>query len=88
MSGFLTNGVPTLTAISGGEMIPVDTKNTQGEQPESGSLTLLQIATQTLKLQSTASAAPVAGTRYFIPFYVGDTEQMRRPRLPSPRLTL
>ena len=76
MSGFITNGVPTLTALVGNEQLYIDTENTQGEQPESGSLTLLQLATELLKLQSATSAAPVAGTRYFIPFSIGTVTQL------------
>ncbi len=70
MSGFLTSGVPNIVIANGAERLPIDTGNLAGENPESGSIRMLQLATMLAKLQNTVSATPTASTRYFITFQI------------------
>ena len=70
MSGFLTNGVPNIVIASGVEQLPIDTQNTAGENPESGSITLAQLAAFMKVLNSTADHATVSGTRYYVNYSV------------------
>lgn len=69
MSGWLTNGVPNLSIITGAEQFPVDTQNAGGAVPQSGSVTIAQLAAAIAYFGNTLSTTPTAGTR----FYVGVT---------------
>lgn len=44
MSGWLTNGVPQLTSVDAAFQLPADTENANGGYPQSGYLTLGQVA--------------------------------------------
>ena len=70
MSGLFGNW-PTIGAYDGTETGVLDTGNLAGENPESGKMTLLQLATAMKNLGSTVSHATVAGTRYYQNFSLG-----------------
>lgn len=65
MSGFLFNGVPQIGLFTGAELMGVDTQNTQGLNPESGTFNLAQLATIMGMLGNRLSHATVAGTIYY-----------------------
>jgi hypothetical protein len=76
MSGFLTNGVPNIVVSVGVEELPIDTTNAAGENPESGSVTMLQLATMLKRLAAVADHATVAGSRYYISLNIGVQTQI------------
>lgn len=76
MSGFLTNGVPTIAALTGAETLPVDTNNVAGENPESGAITSLQLGLALQALAETVSHAFVAGSRYYVSYQLGVEQQL------------
>lgn len=67
MPGFLSSGIGTLAALTGKEILAVDTLNPNGQNPESGSISLLQLAVALNLFTSNLAAGKttVAGTRYY-----------------------
>lgn len=75
MSGFINNGVPQVPVLAGNELFNMDTQNTQGENPESGSIAALQLAMLLSSLNVSIDKTPVAGTRYYTNVTVGQQQQ-------------
>lgn len=73
MPGFLTNAVSRIVGFTGKETIPVDTNLPAGQNPETGSLSLTQLAVMLNFLSQNLAAGKtmVAGTRYFGSFTIG-----------------
>ncbi len=71
MSGYTTNGLPALGLLTGVETMPADTNNTQGIAPESGAISLMQLATLVKQLGNSADKTTVAGSRYASTVQVG-----------------
>lgn len=75
MSGFINNGLPQIQQAAGNELMNMDTQNAAGENPESGSISLVTLALQLQLLGATADKTPVAGSRYFTSVVVGSQTQ-------------
>jgi hypothetical protein len=73
MSGYLTNGLPMLAGITGNERLPVDTQLSNGQNPQSSAMSLIQLAAALSFLSNSASTTPVAGTRYYASVQIGAT---------------
>lgn len=73
MSGFSTNGLPSLANPTGAERLAVDTGLVNGQNPQSAALTLMQLALAVTILQNNTSLTPVAGTRYYASTQIGIT---------------
>ena len=71
MPGWLTNGVFQLNTATGAETVNLDTNKAAGSNPQTGDMTLVQLATQALFLSNNASKTTVAGTRYYVQYPVG-----------------
>jgi len=73
MPGFLTSGVPNISLFTGAEQLPVDTQNSAGQNPESGSVTLTQLGVMLNFLTQNLAAGKtmVAGTRYYGSINIG-----------------
>lgn len=71
MSGFLFNGVPQLALFTGAELMGMDTLNSQGRNPESGTFNLASLAIAMQFLGNSLSKTMVAGTMYYGGITVG-----------------
>lgn len=69
MPGWLTNGVPAASTLTGIEQISVDSELPGGAAPQTGMVSLVALAAAMNYLANNASTTPVNGTR----FYVGVT---------------
>jgi hypothetical protein len=72
MSGFFVNGMDTLPVFTGAERLPLDTQLANGVSPQSASVSTERLATLALYYSNNTSKTPVAGSRYFRSFHVGD----------------
>ncbi len=72
MSGYITNGVPNVTVLTGNEQASFDTQAANGSNPQTGSLTLQEIATGVLYYGSVLEKTMVAGTRYYTSVVIGN----------------
>lgn len=78
MPGFLTNGINNLVLTLGGQIEgSFDTNNAAGLNPETGALSILQLAIASNYLLQflAAGKTTVAGTRYYSNFSVGQATQ-------------
>lgn len=57
MAGWLTDGMSTLTSLTGLETAPFDTNSASGENPQTGALTTGQLASGATQVTATATAA-------------------------------
>lgn len=71
MSGWLSNGLPLLTSVTGNEQFTVDTETAAGAQPETGAVSLQQLAAMVLFFSNNSSKTTVAGTIYYGSFTIG-----------------
>jgi hypothetical protein len=71
MSGWLTNGVPNLPFLTGAEQFSVDTENSGGAVPQTGSVTIAQLVAAVAYFGNTLSKTPVDGTRYYVGVTIG-----------------
>ena len=76
MPGFLTNGLPLETVLSGAEQLNIDTMLPQGEDPASAALTTLQMALFAKLAAAPLDKTTVAGSRYYTGVSVGTTVQV------------
>lgn len=65
MAGWTTAGVPTLTTLTGNEQGSFDTETAGGVSPQTGAISVQQLAVEASMLTSNTSKTMVAGTRYF-----------------------
>ena len=72
MSGWLTNGAPVIPVLTGNETLPLDTNLANGINPQSAGVSLIELATTIAMLTNNASTTPVAGTRYYSRFVIGN----------------
>lgn len=56
MAGWLTDGMSTLTSLTGLETAPFDTNNPSGENPQTGALTTAQIASGATQVTTSGTA--------------------------------
>jgi len=71
MSGWLTNGVPNISVITGAEQGNFDSEQAQGAAPQTGSLTLMDIVMAAKILGNSADKTTVAGSRYYVGVSLG-----------------
>jgi hypothetical protein len=76
MSGWLTNGVPLIGAVTGSERFPLDTQQAAGRAPESAAMSLMRLSAFVSYASNYASTTPVAGTRYFAAVTIGSDQQI------------
>lgn len=65
MAGWLTNGYQNLATVYGGEKLPVDTSYPAGQNPQSGKINFITLATAVAFFSNFASKTTVASTRYY-----------------------
>ncbi len=73
MSGFLTNGLPSLALLTGKEEFAVDSELTAGGQPQSEKIALYKLALLMTTMMNSLSHTPVAGTIYYSQYNIGFT---------------
>ena len=71
MAGFLTNDVPNIPVFDGGETFPIDTNQAAGENPESGSMNLAQLAVALAILGNRLSVLGINGQRFVAGINIG-----------------
>lgn len=71
MSGINTNGLPQTAALYGSELFVLDTETAQGVAPQSGSISLAQLAIADKFYGNVLDKTTVAGSRYFTQVNVG-----------------
>lgn len=71
MAGWLTNGVPNVVTTTGTEQASFDTGLSEGQNPQTASVTLQQLATFAAYYNSHSSKTMVAGSRYYSSFNIG-----------------
>lgn len=76
MSGFINNGVPEIAVVDEAGLLNIDTQYAAGQNPESGSLSMLRLSTMIAFLQNYANHTPVSGTRYYRKFTLGSQVQL------------
>ena len=72
MAGWTTNGVPSVTVLTGNEQSTFDTQAANGSNPQTGSLSLQEIATGVLFYGNILEKTMVAGTRYYTSVEIGN----------------
>ena len=72
MSG-LYPGFPQRSVFTGNEIMPMDTENAQGINPETATVSLLALAAAVSFLSNSTSETTVAGSRYFSSYAVGSS---------------
>ena len=72
MPGWLTDGVPQLTLTSGAEQISADTEQSSGSYPQTGSLSLQQLALLVSFYGNDLDKTMVAGSRYYSSIVIGN----------------
>ena len=75
MSGFINNGLPQVPVLTGNELFNLDTQNTQGENPESGAVSALQLAMLLSSINVSVDKTTVAGSRYYTNVTIGQLQQ-------------
>lgn len=70
---FLTNQLPSVATFTGAEEAAFDTYLGSGAQPQSVKLALYKLALLMTCLGNGLSKTMVAGTRYYVGFFIGDT---------------
>lgn len=71
MSGWLSNGVPSLNTLNGAETQNIDSNYSNGTNPQTGSLNMAQQAILLDLLSNTADKTMVSGTRYYSSINIG-----------------
>lgn len=71
MSGWLTDGVPLLSLITGSETLSLDTQLSGGAEPQTGAGQLMQLAVALKYLNTAQDKTMVAGTRYYVGISLG-----------------
>lgn len=71
MPGWLSNNVPALTVLTGNEQASFDTEAASGANPQTGALSLTQLASALSYYSANISETLVAGSRYFTQVNVG-----------------
>lgn len=74
MPGWLTNQVPPLTAAYGLEQVPCDTQAANGQNPQSASLPIQQLANMISFFGNGLDKTMVAGSRYYSSIQVGNPQ--------------
>lgn len=70
MPGWLDNGMPNPSTFTGNELLPLDTLAANGSAPQSGSLSVAQLAVLAGFYGNTSSKTTVAGTIYYSTYVV------------------
>lgn len=70
MSGFINNGLNQLTIMTDDDLSNWDTNQAAGQNPESGSLSALRMATWMSFFQNYLDKAPVAGSVFYRKFTI------------------
>lgn len=65
MAGWLTNGVPLVTTLIGGEQLPLDTELASGTPPQSAAINVVQLAAYMNLFATPSSITTVSGTLYY-----------------------
>lgn len=76
MAGWLTGGVPLLSKLTGSEQASFDTGTPEGVSPQTGAVSLAQLAATAKWLVKEASKTTVAGTRYYVDVSLGFDVQL------------
>lgn len=76
MSGWLTNGVPELPFVGAGVSTASFDTQAGTSNPETGSLSLLRLATFLNYLSQFASSTPTSGSRYYRQYTIGSQAQL------------
>lgn len=78
MSGWLTNGVASLSTLSGNETASFDTQISGEANPQTGGVSLAMLANEVLFLTSNLAAGKtmVAGTRYYSSITLGTPQTL------------
>ena len=71
MAGWLDNGMPILATFTGNELMPMDQANSGGSAPQSGSLSVAQLAPLLAFYSNFASKTTVSGTIYYGTYVIG-----------------
>lgn len=71
MAGFLDNGLPVIGTATGAELLNLDTLRSGGSIPQSGAMTLQQLATAISFYGNILDKVPVSGTRYYVSWNLG-----------------
>lgn len=71
MSGWLSNGVPSVNTFTGAETQSIDTNATSGSNPQTGSVSSAQQAILLDMLSNTLDKTMVAGSRYYTSINIG-----------------
>lgn len=76
---FLTDAVPALATFTGAEELYLDTNLASGGQPQESKVAIYKLALLMTTMLNTLDKTMVAGTRYYVGYYVGSTT------VPTPR---
>lgn len=76
MSGWTTQGVPTITLFTGLEQTSFDTEAANGLNPQTGSVSLFQLANAISALSNNLAKTMVAGTRYYVSYNIQTPAQL------------
>lgn len=71
MAGWLTDGVPQVVIASGAELSSVDTQQSNGSNPQTGSFSLQQLAQLVAYYNTPLDKTMVAGSRYISTVNIG-----------------
>lgn len=74
MSGWLTNGVPSLNTLTGAELASLDTQTSNGSNPQTGSMSSAQAAINYNILSNALDKTMVAGSRYYSSINIGNPQ--------------
>ena len=71
MSGFLTEGLPSLATFTGSEEFYSDSQLAAGNQPQTEKIALYKLAMMMYTMMNSLSKTPVAGSIYYSQFNIG-----------------
>ena len=73
MTGFITNGLPSLGVVSGLEEFPADSNAANGGQPQQEKVSIYKLALMLYTMLNSLSKTPVAATIYYTQYNIGFT---------------
>jgi hypothetical protein len=74
MPGWITNGVPPLTAAYGSEQFDTDTIFANGQNPQTASVPIMQLCNMISYFGNGLDKTMVSGTRYYSSYQVGNPQ--------------